>query len=145
MDGIIGPQLGSRPREVLIESYCEENSYNIHKNYNRTFTEYRSNTNVPVYTITSANNNLKHFYYLIKNNAPISKDDLKKYIDMNEYQFEYSLNILFSNNAIYYHINDICINDNFKFVFEFEYSEKYEILSLIYDTNKYKEFQNIKT
>jgi len=97
------------------------------------------------FTIVSANRYLNYFYDSIREKAPIEKEELKKLIDLTEYQFEYSLNVLLDNNAVYYHINKICINDNFNFKFQYEHSDEYDILNSIYDTDKYKQYQKIKT
>ena len=144
-EGIIGPQLGSKPREVYIKPYTynEDNTIDFDKyTFNNFYT--LDEVNKLRFNIVSSYLYLEDFYHLIEKNAPISKEELKEKCDLTEYLFNYSIDILLNNNAIYYHINKLCINDNYRFTFQIEISEEFEILKKIYDTDKYKEFQNIK-
>lgn len=140
-EGVIGPQIGSQPREVYEKGYSTDHQENTdavkttnHSNY--------------IFTIHTPMKSIDYIYEWLRDNPntleEISKQ-LKDLITINDYQINYAIDTLLKNNAIFYHNHVLEVTDNFYFRFEYEPNEEYEVLSNVYNTPSYQEFQNIKT
>lgn len=147
-DEIIGYQYDFKSREVYRTSVPKDYYDNIKVKPDEHSSEINSVSSNYIFTIHTPMKSIDYIYEWLRDNPntleEISKQ-LKDLLTINDYQIKFAIDTLLKNNAIFYHNHVLNVNNNFYFQFEYEPSEEYEILSNVYNTLGYQEFQNIKT
>lgn len=124
-----------------------DESINIQNDHNENEPVIIENTHeIPKYKVYSANRYINMFYNAIIKVGYIDKNYFMELLSLNEYQYDYTLNVLLSNEIIELKEGKYILkNSSLEYDFVYVENQYYDLYSKIYDADIYKQYLKITT